>query len=491
MATTSEKHTPGDPGALELGSEKDTVTDHVEDPKAQVISPSDLTESEKRKIIRRIDLRLLPILGVMYSISLIDRTNLGLALVAGMQEDLGLAVGDRYTIIVMLFFIAYIIFEIPSNLILPKAGAANWLSFLGASFGAILIGMGFTHHWATMAVCRTLLGVFEAGFLPGCTYLITCWYTRFEVGKRLSAFWILSVLASGFSAILAYAFTLLDGREGLGGWRWIFIIEGAITVGICLFGRLIIIDFPTKAGSFLSPIEKAFVINRINDDRGDAEEDEVSLSRILFHLRDWKLYIWSFNLMASTLPGYAYSYFLPIILRDGMGFSTTQSQLLSCPPYVFAAIMTLVSGWLGDRYKIRGPVIAVHQLLTAVGMLITAYGKANAARYFGSFLGIGFLQFCIPGVLTFQANNITSHSKRAVASATCLIGGGVGGVIASSAFKSSESPQYTTGIWVTFAISMMSIFLTMVLDFYIWKKNKAVKAGRAVIEGREGWLYTL
>jgi sugar phosphate permease len=168
----------------------------------------------------------------------------------------------------------------------------------------------------------------------------------------------------------------------------IFIIEGAITVGICLFGRLIIIDFPTKAGTFLSATEKAFVINRINDDRGDAEEDEVSLSRILFHLRDWKLYIWSFNLMASTLPGYAYSYFLPIILRDGMGFSTTQSQLLSCPPYVFAAIMTLVSGWLGDRYKIRGPVIAVHQLLTAAGMLITAYGKANAARYFGSFLGM-------------------------------------------------------------------------------------------------------
>ncbi|KAL2813418.1 major facilitator superfamily domain-containing protein [Aspergillus granulosus] len=490
MQPTTDTHPPGlDPLGLDL--EKPPDANHVEDPKDHVFFASDLTDSEKKRIIRRIDFRLLPILGVMYSISLIDRTNLGLALVAGMQEDLGLAIGDRYTIIVMLFFIAYILFEIPSNLILPKAGAANWLSFLGASFGAILIGMGFTHHWATMAVCRTLLGIFEAGFLPGCTYLITCWYTRFEVGKRLSSFWILSVLASGFSAILAYAFTLLDGREGLGGWRWIFIIEGAITVGICLFGRLIIIDFPTKAGAFLNTTEKAFVISRINEDRGDAEEDEVSLSKILFHLKDWKLYFWSFNLMASTLPGYAYSYFLPIILRDGMGFSTTRSQLLSCPPYVFAAVMALVSGWLGDRYKIRGPVIAVHQLVTAVGMLITAYGKANAARYFGSFLGVGFLQFCVPGVLTFQANNITSHSKRAVASAICLIGGGIGGIIASSAFVSSESPQYTTGIWVTFGLSMTSIVLIMILDVYLWRKNKAVKAGVGTIEGREGWLYTL
>jgi hypothetical protein len=140
MATTSEKHPPGDPDTLELGSEKDTGTDHVEDPKAQLHSPSDLTESEKNKIMcatdsnclpivcvecpnnecsRRIDLRLLPILGVMYSISLIDRTNLGLALVAGMQEDLDLAVGDRYTIIVMLFFIAYmLVLAVMSSLVI-------------------------------------------------------------------------------------------------------------------------------------------------------------------------------------------------------------------------------------------------------------------------------------------------------------------------------------------------------------------------------------
>lgn len=122
-------------------------------------------------------------LGLLYSISLVDRTNLGLAMVAGMRTDLGLGQGDRYTIIVMLFFIAYMyvlaspwmaesyhhysIFEIPSNLILPRAGPANWLSFLGVSFGAILIGMGFTRSWNTMALCRFLLGVFEAGFLYG------------------------------------------------------------------------------------------------------------------------------------------------------------------------------------------------------------------------------------------------------------------------------------------------------------------------------------
>lgn len=104
------------------------------------------------------------------------------------------------------------------NLVLPKAGPANWLSFLGVGFGAVLIGMGFTKSWGMMALCRALLGVLEAGFLPGCTYLITCWYTRFEVGRRLSGFWILSVITGGFSAIFAYVLTLLKGRGGLNGW---------------------------------------------------------------------------------------------------------------------------------------------------------------------------------------------------------------------------------------------------------------------------------
>ncbi|KAK7415768.1 hypothetical protein QQX98_005681 [Neonectria punicea] len=471
--------------------EKIDSSSHVEDTEAGGLPHSTLSIADQKKTIRRVDLRLLPILGIMYSISLIDRTNLGLALVAGMQEDLGLAVGNRYTVIVMVFFVAYIVFEIPSNLVLPKVGPANWLSFLGVAFGSILIGMGFTHSWGTMALCRALLGIFEAGFLPGCTYLITCWYTRFEVGKRLSGFWILSVVTSAFAAIFAYALSLLRGKQGLNGWRWIFIIEGAITAVICFIGRFIIIDFPTQANKFLSPAEKEFIINRINHDRGDAEEDTINTAKIFHHLKDWRLYCWAFNMMASTLPGYAYSYFLPVILRDGMGYSSTQAQLLSAPPYILAAIMTYVSGWLGDRYKLRGPIIAVHQALTAAGMLITAYGKANAARYFGAFLGIGFLQFCVPGVLTFQANNITSHSKRAVASATCLIGSGIGGIIAGTAYKAAESPHYTTGIWTTFVISMVSIVIIILTDLHLWRRNKAVKAGQDINEGMEGWMYTL
>jgi hypothetical protein len=118
------------------------------------------------------------------------------------------------------------------------------------------------------------------------------------------------------------------------------------------------------------------------------------------------------------------------------------------------------------------------------------------------------LQPCVPLILTFQANNITSHSKRAVASATILAGGGIGGILSGTVFMSSESPHYTvcvpgvfltdsanketkTGVWFTFACSIVSICLIIILDVYLWRRNKAARAGLLVNEGMPGWMYTL
>jgi hypothetical protein len=165
-----------------------------------------------------------------------------------------------------------------------------------------------------------------------------------------------------------------------------------MTSVLCTFGWFIIVDFPAKA-KFLSDRDRHIAVQRINRDRGDGEEDKIALKVILHHLTDIKLYGWGIMLMSSTLPGYAYSYFLPIILQDGLGFSTTSAQLLTAPPYVLAATFTFTSSWLADRYRIRGPLIAIHQALTATGMLITAFAKGTGARLFGAYMGIAMLQF--------------------------------------------------------------------------------------------------
>jgi len=121
-------------------------------------------DSHKAKaLIRKIDRRLLPILGALYSIALIDRINVSAARVAGMDADLGLSIGNRYTVALVVFFIPYFIFELPSNIALRKVGSANWLSFIAFAWGCTMLGQGFVNSYQTLAVCRVLLGLFESG----------------------------------------------------------------------------------------------------------------------------------------------------------------------------------------------------------------------------------------------------------------------------------------------------------------------------------------
>ena len=220
------------------------------------------------------------------------------------------------------------------------------------------------------------------------------------------------------------------------------IIEGCISCAICLIGYVLIVNFPDKADGFLKPAEQQFIIERINADRGDAETDEITGKKIMEHLKDWKLYCWSFLIMSAVVPGFSYNFYTPLILRQGMGYTVTQSQLLTAPPFACAALLTFLSSLISDKLKVRGPVLIVHHTLTITGMFITAYVKNPAARYFGVFLGLGMVQYCPMVVLAWQANNIKSTSKRAVASATALIGSGIGGMISGGAFKTSESPLY-------------------------------------------------
>lgn len=243
-----------------------------------------------------------------------------------MGKELQLSVDNRYSIAVLAFFIPYILLELPSQIGLRKYGAANWLSSSVLLWGIVMISMGFIHSHHALAGLRALLGVFEATLFPGCAYLISCWYVRRQVQVRLSIFYVTSVAISGLSAILAYGLSRLNGRAGLAGWRWIFIVEGIITAFIGLMGYLIIVDLPDKA-KFLTEDAKQLILTRIQRDRSDAQHDALTLKKIGHYALDAKLWVFALMFGASTTGSYALSYFLPTILA-GMGFDTKFSQIL-------------------------------------------------------------------------------------------------------------------------------------------------------------------
>lgn len=216
------------------------------------------------------------------------------------ELKLGVLYGSvsRYSVVTLVFFTTYIVFQPPSTVIVRKIGPRFHLSAIVVAWGAVMLGMGFVKTWESLAGLRVVLGIMEAGFFPSCVYLLSTWYTRYDVGKRYSVFYILGSLASACAGILAYGLMQMGGLQGLTGWRWIFIIEGTLTMALGFGSYWAIVDFPDKAHesfNFLNEREAKCIIDRVNKDRGDANIEPFSAAKFFRAALDFK--IWGYALV--------------------------------------------------------------------------------------------------------------------------------------------------------------------------------------------------
>ncbi|KAK4192209.1 major facilitator superfamily domain-containing protein [Podospora australis] len=449
-------------------------------------SPDDFgfTEAEKKAIIGRVDRRLVLTVGAMYCISLMDRTNLGAANIAGMGVDLKL-IGNRYSIISLVFFVTYVVFQPPSTVIIRKIGPRLHLAIITILWGACMIGMGFVKTWEQMAACRVLLGVLEAGFFPSAVYLLSTWYTRYEVGKRNAVFYLIGSVASAFAGILAYGIMQMKGLANMNGWRWIFVIEGILTVLLGIAGYWLLVDFPDSkrvSFKFLGPTEKEWICARVNQDRGDVKVQKFSIAKYLRAGMDWKIWAYAMIFFNTTTVTYALAYFMPIILHDNMGFSIGASQCLIAPPYAFAGIIIFGAGWVGDKYRIRGPVIIFNCILCIIGLPIVGFADSNAVRYFGVFLVTGGANANVSTALSYQANNIRGQWKRAFCSASFVMFGGIGGIAGSLVFRNEDNPHYRPGLYACLATTILTCILVGLLTINFRINNKKADRGEKELE---------
>ncbi|PVG02494.1 MFS general substrate transporter [Serendipita vermifera] len=464
---------------------------HEDHPAAAVDAESQDTDPAfAKRTMRLIDLRVLPILAALYALSLIDRTNTSNAYVAGMAKDLGLTIGTRYSIITVIFFVPYIIFELPSNIVVRRVGAAPWLGTIALLWGSVMLGMGFVKHWWQLAICRALLGLLEAGFFPACAYLISTWYIRREVQKRMTGFYMLSVVVGGFSSAIAGGISEMRGTRGLNGWRWIFILEGVVTVAIALLAYLLVVDFPDK-NKFLTTEQTRWVLARLDNDRGDIEADAWTWKKFWSYMLTPKL--WAFGVLfgSATTCSYAFAYFLPIIMV-GLGYSELNAQLLCAPPYFTSIFLAFGLAWVGDKYIIRAPIIMVQAVLTIIGLSMTAFHPTPSVRYGGVFLGLAGANANVASILGYMQNNIVGHTKRSFTSALVIGAGGVGGIVASTVFQSKDAPKYRPGLWVTIGANFVILLVSGIMTAYFMWRNRQVRAGRGKpIEGKVGFYYTI
>ncbi|KAJ6111495.1 hypothetical protein N7523_007556 [Penicillium sp. IBT 18751x] len=475
--------------------EKPPGVEGIEDIAERVSTEDEeFTPEEQKKIIRRIDLRLVTMTGLAYCISLMDRTNLSMAAIAGLKKELALSVGNRYSIVVLMFFVPYVIFQPPMTIIIRKVGPTLFLGTIVITWAVIMIGTGFVKNWGQLVGLRVLLGILEAGYFPGCVYLLSCWYTRYDVQKRFSIFYLIGCVASALAGILAFGLMQLNGTNGLSGWRWIFILEGVITGFIGILCFIFLVDFPDRASkswNFLSARECAYIVRRINDDRKDGDLEAFSLRKFLRPALDPKIWGFAMIFFCLTTVTYAIAYFLPTILMEGMGFGVGKAQCLVAPPYVFAGIVMYCTAWIGDRYHVRGVIIVGNALLCIIGLPMMGFATGDATRYAGVFLTVAGANANIPSCMAYQANNVRGQWTRAFSSATLVGFGGIGGIVSSLVFREQDAPEYRPGMYAALACNVLIVIIVGVLSLWFWFCNRQAEKGERVIEDEPSFRYTI
>ncbi|KAI1619932.1 major facilitator superfamily domain-containing protein [Exophiala viscosa] len=451
-----------------------------------------------RKVIRKVDLRLVPMLSVLYMWAFIDRSNLGNANIAGLSKDLKTSIGNRYNVLAMIFFVGYCLIDVPATFLVRKIGPALWIGSVATLWGIVTFSQGFTKSWGMLALCRALLGFLEGGLVPAAMFLLYNWYVRYEIQKRIAAFYIIGNVCSGLSGLLAYGIERMAGDSGLNGWSWIFIIEGVISTVVGIVSFFVVIDFPEKATvknslglpGFLTPEEAAIVLARVERDRGDAVEDAMSFKIALKHLRDWKVWEFTLYLTLNNTALYAFSYFLPVILKDGFGYSTGKAQLLTFPPYAVGAVWIVTCAFVADHFEIRGPVMCFNAILYIIGVSMVGFVEEVHARYAGVFLGVMGIIANIPTQWAYSHNNQVGQNRRALTMSLQVMGGAFGGIISGNVFVSTDAPNYRTGLWICISFQMLYLVLVAKNFFIFYVQNKRADRGEIVIQGQVGFRYT-
>ncbi|KAJ3714646.1 MFS general substrate transporter [Lentinula guzmanii] len=452
---------------------------------SQLPRPPILSEEEERKLWRKIDFRLMPILCVMYLMSFMDRGNIGNAKLQGLETQLNLT-GNRYNIVLTMYFIPYCIFECPANLVLKRFRPSLWLPGITVVWGVIMTLMGLVKTYPQLVGVRVCLGVAEAGLFPGVAYYLSLWYPRNALQSRIGLFFGAATIAGAFSGLFAFAISFMSGTQGLLGWSWIFIIEGILTVAVGLVAFLVLVDFPVTA-KFLTPEERAFVVWKKKFDNSSVGEEEKFMVKHLYQaLTDWQIWIHILIYMSLVGPLYGITLFLPTIISDFGEFSTAISQLLTVPPYIFATIVLGVFAYYSDKLMMRFPFILAAQIMCLIGFSINIADVSSGAKYFGTFLIVAGSYSGFPGIVAWLGNNLCGQYKRGVGMALHIGIGNFSGAIASNIFRTQDKPRFILGHGIELMfVGIGLIFLPITVFVYTRINMKRAQFMDRVAQGLE------
>ncbi|CAG8487030.1 4472_t:CDS:2, partial [Gigaspora rosea] len=343
---------------------------------------------------------------------------------------------DEYNWALGIFFLGYILFEVPSNIALIKIKPSIWISTRMISWGSIVIAMAFVKNYSQLMATRFLLGTLQTGLYSGVIFYLTKWYKRSERSYRISYFNAGVVMSGAFNGLIAFSISSLNGKFGLNGWQWIFLVEGAITVIIAFFCYFLISDYP-EITIWLTDYEQKLAVDRLRNDTGHAYATHFDRHQITLAFKDLKVYVFMFINFCVLATLYSFSFFIPSIV-NGMGFGGAK---------------------FSDNHRIRSPYLIFSLLISIIGYsFLIVHGTSIALKY--------------TGIWVIGLDNLAGETKRAVGFAIVNGGGNLGGILSAQIYKYSDAPAYISGHIVTVSLLIICVVLSIIQYCYLNRMNR-------------------
>ena len=435
------------------------------------IEPSASTDPIARSAIRKATWRLIPLIALGYGCSYMDRANISFASLQ-MNRDLHFS-STVYGFGAGVFFLSYAVCEVPSNLALYRFGARRWLSRIMLTWGLIAIGMLLVRTPTQFYIARFLLGAAEAGFFPGVIFYLMQWFPPELRARAISRFYISLPLSGVFMGAIAGALLNLNGRLGMAGWQWLFLVEGIPPILLSVAFLLLLPDTPADA-PWLTETERDWLIGNVDRTGDHIHHPAEPIHRILVDSRVWKIGIFGFLLLTCS---YGYILILPQLVQTSTHLSITTIGFVTAGINLLGLPAMLVGAKLSDR----SPAKRHQQVIPwCIGMALglAAAGSSNAPGIVIPALCCVVVSFnamqgawlaIIPGV--FQGRS--AAAAIAAVNTLCILGGFVGPYFMG--LLKDLTGNYQRGL----AILSIPMLLCAAIMFYI--SRQALPAARSAV----------
>jgi len=337
-----------------------------------------MSSGSSNATLARVSRRLIPFLLLLYILNFLDRVNVGFAALE-MNRDLGFG-PEVYGFGAGVFFIGYCLFEVPSNLVLYRTGARIWIARIMVTWGLAASAMMLVHTATSFYALRFLLGVAEAGFFPGIIFYLTYWYPAPERARAYAWFLAAIPVCGVIGGPVSGALLGLDGRLGLQGWQWLFLLEGVPSVLVGLAVLWLLPDRPRNAG-WLRPEERTWLEERLDAERGPSSAARAGASGTASHtaashaaslrhaLADPMVWWLGLSYFLLILPLYGFALWLPQLIKASGDFTNFEVGVITAIPYAVAAVGMVLVGRRSDRTGERYLYLALPALAGAAGFV--------------------------------------------------------------------------------------------------------------------------